>query len=81
MANQYRKHSPLLRLVLRALFHPSIDLGMKTLRMQTTIHDLSGVPCDVLCIPVFVSSCGNTQGSDIAIEFECTKCYMVIRNK
>ena len=40
--------------------------------MQTTIHDLSGVPCDALCIPIFDSSCGNTQGSDTTIEFECT---------
>ena len=40
--------------------------------MQTTIHDLADVPCGALCIPVFISSCGNTQGSNIAIEFECT---------
>ena len=32
--------------------------------MQTIIHDLFGVPCDALCVPVFVSSCGNTQGSE-----------------
>ena len=31
--------------------------------MQTSIHYLSPVPCGVLCIPVFVSSCSNTQGS------------------
>ena len=72
MANHYQKYSPLLRSVLRALLRPSIDPRMKTLRMQTTIHDLSGVPCGALCILVFVSLCGNTQGSDIAIEFECT---------
>ena len=72
MANYCQKHSPLLRSVFRALLRPSIDPKMKTLRMQTTIHDLSGVPCDALCISVFVSSCGNTQGLATAIEFECT---------
>ena len=72
MANHCRKHSPLLRSILRALLRPSIDPRMKTLRMQTTIHDLSGVPCGALCIPVFVSSYGNTQSSKTAIEFECT---------
>ena len=40
--------------------------------MQTIIYDLSGVPCGELCIPVFVSSCGNTQGLETDIEFECT---------
>ena len=40
--------------------------------MQTIIHDLSSVPCGVLCILVFVSLCGNIQASDTAIEFECT---------
>ena len=40
--------------------------------MQTIIHDLSGVPCGALCIPVFANSCGNTQGLDTAIEFEGT---------
>ena len=72
MANHYWKHPPLLRSVLRALLHPSIDPRMKTLQMQTIIHDLSGVPCGALCILVFVSSCGNTQGSDTTIVFECT---------
>ena len=38
--------------------------------MQTTIHNLSSVPCGALCIPIFVSSCDNTQGSDTAIELE-----------
>ena len=72
MANHCQKHSPLLRSVLRALLRPNIDPRMKTLRLQTIIHDLSGVPCDALCIPVFVSLCGNTQGLATAIEFECT---------
>ena len=72
MANHCRKISPLLRLVLRALLHLTIDPRMKTLRMQTTIHDLSSVPCGALCIPIFVNSCANTQGSDTAIKFECT---------
>ena len=72
LANNCRKHSSPLRLVPRALLRPSIDPRMKTLRMQTTIHDLSGVPCGALCVRVCVSSCGNTQGSDTAIEFECT---------
>ena len=40
--------------------------------MQITIHDLSNVPSGALYIPVFVSLCGNTQGSNTAIEFECT---------
>ena len=40
--------------------------------MQTTIHDLSGVPCGALCILVFLSSRGNTQGLDTAIEFKIT---------
>ena len=40
--------------------------------MQTIIYDLSGVPCGALCIPVFISSCGNIQSPDTAIEFECT---------
>ena len=72
MANHYRKHSPLLKSILRALLRPSINPRMKTLRMQTTIHDLSSVPCGALCILVFVNLCGNTQGSYNAIEFECT---------
>ena len=63
MANHYRKHSPLLRLILQALLRSSIDPRMKTLQMQTTIHDLSRVPCGALCVPVFVSSCSNTQDS------------------
>ena len=60
MANHCRRHSPFLRTVFQALLRPSIDPRMKTLRMQTTSHDLSGVPCGALCISVFVSSCGNT---------------------
>ena len=72
IANHCQKHSPLLRSVLQALLCPSIDPIMKTLRMQTTIHDLSSVPCGALCILVLVSSCDDTQGLDIAIEFECT---------
>ena len=40
--------------------------------MQTTIHNLSSVPCGALCILVFVSLCGNTQSLDTAIELECT---------
>ena len=72
MANHCGKHSPLLTSILRALLRPSIDPRMKTLRMQTIIHDLFGVPCAALCIPIFASSCGNTQGLDTAIEFECT---------
>ena len=73
MTKHCQKHSPFLRsVVLRVLLRPSIDPRMKTLRMQTIIHDLSSVPCGVLCIPVFVSSCGNTQGSDTVIEFEYT---------
>ena len=63
MANHCRKHSHLLRSVLWALLRPSIDTRMKTLRMQTIIHDLSGVPYGVLCIPIFVSSCGNTHSA------------------
>ena len=54
MANHCQKYSPLLRLVLQALLHPSIDPRMKTLRMQTTIHNLSGVPCGAFCIPTFL---------------------------
>ena len=52
MTNHCQKHSPLLRSILRALLRPSIDPRMKTLQMQTNIHDLSGVPCGALCILV-----------------------------
>ena len=72
MANHCWKHFSLLRPVLRALLSPSMNPRMKTLQMQTIIHDLSSVPCSALCIPVFINSCGNTPSSDIAIEFECT---------
>ena len=72
MANHCRKNSPLLRSILRALLRPSMDPRMKALQTQTAIHDLSNVPCGALCIPIFVSLCGNTQGSNTAIEFECT---------
>ena len=75
MANHCQKHSPLLRLVLQALLHPSIDPRMKTLRMQTTIHNLSGVPCGAFCIPIFSVCVATLKAQTLTLSLNVLMLY------
>ena len=68
MANRCRKHSPLLEIVLRALLHPSIDPRLWPGRPRYEI-------CLVQCRHHQRHrrhSLSKAQGSNIAVEFECT---------